>query len=664
MNKLYVVTIDQEFEELQKSRVKAHPSKTKTGKLTMVKEYSRAGEKAPLVEKLPRLQTTGEVEALLSKLDRDEKSLLLKIEDLKTKGIWSKDGGARWRKQQVDKDFSKVESIRRQRVKIKLQYNVLSTLVSRIAQRYKEGGSTSIRGFHLGGKSGIEIYIENNPDSISFEWIPGGWTTKTEVYAAKHNEFILKFKPLLDAMGFNYNDEKNRLVVTGVTLPEGGIREEKVSLVKDVDGKRTIAGIKVGDRVGSKEHELLLGTVKSISPEGKITLVWEGDQSSKDRVVDSWAVIKRKADFVPKRVIQWISTAIDSPYAIQVPGDLELSFLKKYRPLEPIKLYRGLNFGSEERWLDFLKATDLKVGEEFEFEPNKHKTYVSSWSHNENAPRGFATQRPSKNVTQGTLQWLQTGASGKQMDGNHGIIVEAIINPDDMVVDMNMFPKAVSTKTYAVADEVFVKPDVKVMAKIVKLYSDKKGEIKDLAGHLKEQKKIKKSLLYVVTIDQEFEELQKSRVKSHSSKTKTGKLTIVKEYNRAGEKKNDDPPGWQETPRGRLIYKANLEEETEKENYVYAKITNAPSYPSLLKAYQRFIKKLQGFRSIKKEEQKQPWNLLTVHASVYNSKSSTAKTLRNLAHNIFKETGLPRNPPGQFRGEDGLDWDKVNVPKL
>jgi hypothetical protein len=45
MQEVRVVTIDEEFEDLQKSRVKAHPSKTKTGKLTMVKEYSRAGEK-------------------------------------------------------------------------------------------------------------------------------------------------------------------------------------------------------------------------------------------------------------------------------------------------------------------------------------------------------------------------------------------------------------------------------------------------------------------------------------------------------------------------------------------------------------------------------------------------------------------------------------------
>jgi len=32
MQEARVVTIDQEFEELQKSRVKAHVSKTKTGK--------------------------------------------------------------------------------------------------------------------------------------------------------------------------------------------------------------------------------------------------------------------------------------------------------------------------------------------------------------------------------------------------------------------------------------------------------------------------------------------------------------------------------------------------------------------------------------------------------------------------------------------------------
>jgi hypothetical protein len=45
MQEVKVVTIDEEFEEIQKSRVKAHVSKTRTGKLTRVKEYNRAGEK-------------------------------------------------------------------------------------------------------------------------------------------------------------------------------------------------------------------------------------------------------------------------------------------------------------------------------------------------------------------------------------------------------------------------------------------------------------------------------------------------------------------------------------------------------------------------------------------------------------------------------------------
>ena len=45
MQEAIVSTIDEEFKELQKSRVKAHVSKTKTGKLTRVKEYSRAGQR-------------------------------------------------------------------------------------------------------------------------------------------------------------------------------------------------------------------------------------------------------------------------------------------------------------------------------------------------------------------------------------------------------------------------------------------------------------------------------------------------------------------------------------------------------------------------------------------------------------------------------------------
>ncbi len=126
----------------------------------------------------------------------------------------------------------------------------------------------------------------------------------------------------------------------------------------------------------------------------------------------------------------------------------------------------------------------------------------------------------------------------------------------------------------------------------------------------------------------------------------------------------DTASGWQRTRRGRMIYKSDLSLENEKESFVYDKIVNSPSYPRLLSIYKRHMRRLYSagdpyLEERLKETELQPWELLTAHAGVMNAKSSTAKNLKELADNVFKETGLPRLPQGKFRGEDALDWDAV-----
>ncbi len=91
-------------------------------------------------------------------------------------------------------------------------------------------------------------------------------------------------------------------------------------------------------------------------------------------------------------------------------------------------------------------------------------------------------------------------------------------------------------------------------------------------------------------------------------------------------------------------------------------ITEAPSWPRLVRAYKSFMKDL--FFGIDDAELNadivsDPASLLTAHASVMSAKSSRAQTLRRLADQVFAETGMPRLPEGKFRGENGLDFDTL-----
>ncbi|MDD5485936.1 MAG: hypothetical protein PHW65_00015 [Dehalococcoidales bacterium] len=141
----------------------------------------------------------------------------------------------------------------------------------------------------------------------------------------------------------------------------------------------------------------------------------------------------------------------------------------------------------------------------------------------------------------------------------------------------------------------------------------------------------------------------------------------VREGDRYVFKGEAKPADWQETPRGRSIYKSDLTQETVKENNVADKIINAPSWNNLLKAYKSFIISLYGkdsgrAKNAEKEAIQQPWKLLTAHADVMNARSMRSITLRKLADAVFRETKLPRNQKGQMRGMNGINWDKVITP--
>lgn len=118
---------------------------------------------------------------------------------------------------------------------------------------------------------------------------------------------------------------------------------------------------------------------------------------------------------------------------------------------------------------------------------------------------------------------------------------------------------------------------------------------------------------------------------------------------------------WFTTQRGRSVYidASELPAENDKENKVAAIIESAPSFPALLKAYDRFRRDLNKYDYNPAVIRRQPWDLLTAHAGVMSAKSARAQTLLRLAASVFSETGLPRKPRDGFRGSDGLDWDNV-----
>jgi hypothetical protein len=119
---------------------------------------------------------------------------------------------------------------------------------------------------------------------------------------------------------------------------------------------------------------------------------------------------------------------------------------------------------------------------------------------------------------------------------------------------------------------------------------------------------------------------------------------------------------WQKTARGRMVYKEDLAKANKADEFVARKLLAAPSFARLLAAAKRFYNRLHGKDNAAgrmAQFDRQPWEVLTTHAGVMNAKSATAKTLRQLTDAVFAETGLPRDPPGKFRGEDGLNWDGV-----
>lgn len=120
------------------------------------------------------------------------------------------------------------------------------------------------------------------------------------------------------------------------------------------------------------------------------------------------------------------------------------------------------------------------------------------------------------------------------------------------------------------------------------------------------------------------------------------------------------PTDWQETTRGRSIYKSDVAVENAKDEAVIRAMKGSPSYQKLLAAYHRFERGLRGKAYDPTVIERQPWGMLAVSSGVMNVKSQTFKTLAALENAVFKESRLPREGGiVGFRGGKGLDWDRV-----
>jgi hypothetical protein len=104
------------------------------------------------------------------------------------------------------------------------------------------------------------------------------------------------------------------------------------------------------------------------------------------------------------------------------PSNNILKILMKRYPFDGGKLYRGMNFRTEEDWNSFSQS--IKNGVMI-------TNGVTSWSVDETTVHQFAQTRPSYNLDAITMRlYGEAEAKGEEINGYCGIILETIVGPD------------------------------------------------------------------------------------------------------------------------------------------------------------------------------------------------------------------------------------------
>lgn len=222
---------------------------------------------------------------------------------------------------------------------------------------------------------------------------------------------------------------------------------------------------------------------------------------------------KIKIKKLPADVRKWLSEAIDNQYSVSMPYRDDVELLSQFVPGQPTTLYRGLLFKSLVGFVSFLEKNGV-TDNHIEFIPNEVEHRVSSWSHSEGTAENFARHSSATSQNAATLNWLLNAK--KAIDGNHGILIKATIDPKDILVDVTLVEDDINTKRYAATDEVFVKSGVKVKGEIVKLWNEK-GEVSNLNDYIKLKKE--KSSKNII-LDERIEENYKQSGYNNGLKTK------------------------------------------------------------------------------------------------------------------------------------------------
>lgn len=167
----------------------------------------------------------------------------------------------------------------------------------------------------------------------------------------------------------------------------------------------------------------------------------------------------------------------------------ELDNIPGLKPDKPIKIYRGLLWASKysfEKDRDGRKFLDsIKKGTDFvEYQDDK----PSSWTNALGTAEGFATAGPSSSQLSGTMNWLQSAASGDKIQGELGAIIMILAKPEDIIADLSRVESNIQSK-FAAEGEVILR-EGKYTAKIVAMYDRKEGKVDPKTYFSKESKSV------------------------------------------------------------------------------------------------------------------------------------------------------------------------------
>lgn len=166
----------------------------------------------------------------------------------------------------------------------------------------------------------------------------------------------------------------------------------------------------------------------------------------------------------------------------------ELMAIPSLRPNKRVLLYRGVLFKEydlkekegydgtmdEGNGLKFLRS--IKKGtREIELTWDR----PSSWSYSRDIADRFAQYGPASSNYAATFQWLERSMSKKHIDGALGFVISTFANPEDILIDFNLFPGMQSQ--HGNEAEVILKSGT-YTARVVKKYTVDEGEVDPLAA--------------------------------------------------------------------------------------------------------------------------------------------------------------------------------------